>query len=433
MTNQVNHETKKKDELAAVLATHGRRGRAGRLVKWVGVPAVLLVTLGATAAALRSDSRSQGTTYTTEPVTRGDLQVVVSATGNLQPTNSVNVGSELSGLVEDVLVEENDYVKRGQVLARLDVSKLNDQITRSEAALASAQAKLAQADATAHEARATLERLQEVSRLSGGKVPSKTEFATAEAALLRAEAEQSSARAAVNEARAALSSDRTNLSKASIRSPIDGVVLTRSVEPGQAVAASLQVATLFTIAEDLKEMELEVDVDEADVGSVADGQQATFTVDAYPARRYTAAVTRVAYGSRTSADVVSYPTVLKVKNDDLSLRPGMTASAEIVTARVENALLVPNAALRYAPPSTTAAPSRGLMGSLMPGPPRMGAARQPKAESKDGTRSLWVLREGQPTQVTVTVGRTNGRVTEVVGDGLQEAQPVITESTGSGS
>ena len=142
---------------------------------------------------------------------------------------------------------------------------------------------------------------------------------------------------------------------------------------------------------------------------------------------------RVAYGSQTSADVVSYPTVLRVKNDDLSLRPGMTASAEIVTARVENALLVPNASLRYAPPEASPMQRRGLLASLMPGPPRFGASRQPKAESKDGQHQLWVLREGQPVGVMVKVGRTNGRVTEVTGADLREGDTVITESVGSAS
>ena len=207
------------------------------------------------------------------------------------------------------------------------------------------------------ESTAQLERLREVSRLSAGKVPSQTEMEAAEANLARAEADRLSAAAAVTEAQAALSSDRTNLSKASIRSPINGIVLTRAVEPGQTVAASLQVATLFTIAQDLRQMELAVDVDEADVGRVADTQQATFTVDAYPNRTYEASVTRVAFGATTTGDVVSYTTVLVVKNDDLSLRPGMTASADIETASVKDALLVPNAALRYTPATTTS--SRG--------------------------------------------------------------------------
>ena len=251
----------------------------------------------------------------------------------------------------------------------------------------------------------------------------------AEANLARAEADRLSAAASVTEAQAALSSDRTNLSKASIRSPINGIVLTRAVEPGQTVAASLQVATLFTIAQDLREMELAVDVDEADVGRVADTQQATFTVDAYPNRTYEASVTRVAFGATTTGDVVSYTTVLVVKNDDLSLRPGMTASAEIETASVKDALLVPNAALRYTPAATTA--SRGFVASLMPGPPR-GAATPAEATTTDGSRTIWVLRDGAPVAVSVTPGLTDGSSTEVVSGDLREGDAVITDTAAGG-
>ena len=347
----------------------------------------------------------------------------VAATGNLQPTNTVEVGSELSGLVESVFVDDNQTVKKGQELARLDTERLRDQITRSQATLASAQARLAQSEATVKEASAALDRFREVSRLSGGRVPSKAEMESAEATLARAEADRASTAATVTEARAALSSDQINLSKASIRSPINGVVLKRSVEPGQTVAASLQVATLFTIAEDLRKMELEVDVDEADVGRVADGQAATFSVDAYPDRTYTATVTRVAYGATTTTDVVSYATVLVVENDDLSLRPGMTASADIATASVENALLVPNAALRFTPPATAAA-SRGF--SIMPRPPQQ-TPRQTEATPTDGSRALWVLRDGQAVSVSVTVGQSDGRHTAVTSGELADGDQVITE------
>jgi HlyD family secretion protein len=379
---------------------------------------------------MRTTTRAETPAYVTEAVTRGDLAVRVSATGKLQPTNTVEVGSELSGLIEVVFVDENQTVKKGQALARLDTSKLGDQIARSEAALASAEASLAQAQATVKEATANLQRMREVSRLSGGKVPSQAELDTADATLARAESQRLSAEASVKEAQAALSSDRTNLSKASIRSPIDGVVLKRAVEPGQAVAASLQVATLFTIAEDLRQMELKVDVDEADVGRVKEGQTATFTVDAYPNRTYTADVIRVAYGSTTTGDVVSYAAVLTVRNDDLSLRPGMTASAEIASAAVKGALLVPNAALRFTPTTTTTRNSGGFVGSLMPGPPR-GATKPTEATPADGARQVWVLRDGVPTPVRVMVGLSDGRNTEIVSGDLTEGTPVITEAAGA--
>ena len=199
------------------------------------------------------------------------------------------------------------------------------------------------------EAQANLARFEEVARLSGGKVPSKTELDSGRATLERAQADEASARASVADAQAALSTDEINLSKASIRSPIDGVVLTRSVDPGNAVAASLQAVTLFTIAEDLTQLHLQVNVDEADVGSVHVGQNATFTVSAYPSRKYPARITRVAFGSTITDNVVTYITYLEVDNTDLTLRPGMTATATITATERNDVLLVPNTALRFTP------------------------------------------------------------------------------------
>lgn len=425
--------TRTREDLAAVLA-HGastRRLTAARL-RWL---AGLLVVGGIIAAVtLGVRSPAGRPAYLTEAVKRGNLSVTVSATGNLQPTNTVQVGSELSGLVEAVFVDENDPVRKGQVLARLDTAKLRDQITRSEASLAAAEARLAQAEATLKESAATLERLREVSRLSGGKVPSKTEMEAAEASHARADADRANAVASVAEVRATLNTDQTNLAKASIRSPIDGIVLSRSVEPGQAVAASLQVATLFTIAQDLRQMELEVHVDEADVGRVDEGQTATFTVDAYPDRKYAAKVKRVAYGSTKTGDVISYAAVLQVSNDDLSLRPGMTASATIASATIENALLVPNAALRYTPADTAASNAgRGIVGSLVPGPPRRQPSQAQQAEPADGSRQVWVLRDGAALPVHVTTGATDGRFTQIVTGDLRESDKVITATTGGQS
>jgi HlyD family secretion protein len=318
------------------------------------------------------------------------------------------------------------------VLARLDTSKLQDALTKSEAVVASAEALLAETEATVKEATETLNRLQEVSRLSGGKVPSKTEMDTAEAKLARAIADRASQSAAVTQARAVLRSDRTNLAKASIYSPIDGIVLSRAVEPGQTVAAALQVTTLFKIAQDLRQMRLKVDIDEADVGRVKNGQRATFAVDAYPNRTYTADVIRVAYGSTTTGDVVSYSTLLNVHNDDLTLRPGMTASAEIATASIKNALLVPNAALRFTPATTaTTTSGGGFLGSLFRGP-RTTSQPQTTATA-DRTQRVWVLRDGGPVAVDVTVGETNGRYTQIVGGDLRQDAQVITDTTGGQS
>jgi HlyD family secretion protein len=393
--------------------------------------ALVLAAIAAGYFAWRSGAGSAPPQYRTEAVTRGDLVVLVSATGSLQPTNKVDIGSELSGIVEAVLVDDNDVVKQGQVLARLDLSKLEDQVARSRSSLLAAEAKVRQAIATVTEARANLERLRQVHELSGGKVPSQSEMASAEAVLTRAVAEEASARASVAEASAALRSDETNVRKASIRSPINGVVLSRKVEPGQTVAASLQAPVLFTLAENLKQMELQVDVDEADVGRVGQEQQAVFTVDAYPGRRYPARVMRVGFGSQIKDNVVTYPTLLSVNNDDLSLRPGMTATAEITAVTRDDVMLVPNAALRFSPETgqaQPAKPSSDIVSKLMPRPPR-GAPKKVRARDSHGTEQrVYVLRGGQPVETPISVGVSDGRHTEVTGGPLAPGVEVVTEA-----
>ncbi len=397
--------------------------------RWLWLTGALISIAVAGWLFFRSGEDAAAPRYTTEAATVGTLVVKVSATGNLQPTNQVEVGSELSGIVDQVFVDDNDEVKKGQVLARLDLSRLQDAVAKSRASLAAAEAQVLQAQATVAEARATLARYQRVAQLSGGKVPSKSEMDTAEANLKRAEAIVASARASVAQARATLQSDETNLAKANIRSPIDGVVLARKVEPGQTVAASFQAPVLFTLAEDLSKMELQVDVDEADVGQVKAGQKASFSVDAWPGRQYTAVITRVGYGSQEKDGVISYLAVLEVGNDDLSLRPGMTGTAEITTLTRENALLVPNAALRFTPATTDTAQKKSsgsVVSALMPRPPRQTPKVHTAASS--GTPRVWVLRDGQPVAVEVQTGATNGRVTEITGGALKAGMQVITET-----
>ncbi len=410
--------------------------------------ALLLVLLLLVAAAwwLRAEGSTAGPRYVTEPVTRDTLRLTVSATGTLQPTRTVDIGSELSGTVARVLVDLNDSVRKGQVLVELDTAKFRDQVARSRATLASTRAQVAQARATLAEARSTLARYDEVSRLSGGKVPSKTEFDTARATLERAQADLAAAQASVADAQAALRTDETNLSKASIRSPIDGVVLTRSVEPGNAVAASLQAVTLMTIAEDLTKLSLEVNVDEADIGAVNAGQAASFTVSAWPDRHYPATIRRVAYGSTTTDNVVTYVTYLDVANPDLTLRPGMTASATITSTERAQVLTVPNTALRFTPtvdpaaagseggggtagpPGGGASGARGgggILSRLLPRPPNHNLPR--RAPPADGSHLVWLLREGHAEPLAVRTGISDGRRTEVEAEGLAEGQPVIVD------
>lgn len=426
-----NRIARKKD-IATILQAGSAHGRLSGRRRWIAA-GILAVALAAMVfAILQFGGNAPSTNYLTEPVTRGNLVVTVSATGTLQPTNKVDVGSELSGTIENVFVDDNDRVKKGQALARLDITKLQDQVTKSKAALVAAEAQVMQMQATVEEAQANLARLKQVAELSGGKVPSKTEMQTAEATLKRAIANEASARASVGQARATMKSDETNLGKATIRSPIDGVVLARKVEPGQTVAASFQAPVLFTLAENLKQMKLEVDVDEADVGQVQDGQRATFKVDAYANRDYPSKIVRTAFGSQIKEGVVSYLTVLEVNNDDLSLRPGMTATAAIITASRENALLVPNAALRFTPQSTqqpAANNSRGLVGSIMPRPPSSGVRRNSDGQpGKGGEQQVWILRDGQPAPISVTVGASDGRMTEVLKGDVQPGMDLITES-----
>jgi HlyD family secretion protein len=370
--------------------------------------------------------------YATEAVTKGELQVKVTATGNLAPTNQISVGSELSGLVETVLVDVNDRVVRGQTLAQIDTLRLRDTIARSRAGLAQAQAGIGQAQATVRQTQANLSRLQEVYRLSGGKVPSRAELDNGRADFARAVANLRAAQAQVSSAQAQLSSDTTNLAKATIRSPVTGVVLARQIEPGQTVAASFNTPTLFTIAEDLSAMELEVKVDEADVGQVQAGLSAKFTVDAFPGRTFPAVIKRVNVGSNSTAatgsnasTVISYNAVLTVSNPDLILRPGMTATAEIVTSEEKGVLLAPNAALRFKP---AVEKKKGNAFGVGTGPPGGGQRKAKQVQIGRGTRqTLYVVADdGTPKSVSVIAGANNGNFTMVSGDGVKAGMKVIT-------
>jgi HlyD family secretion protein len=370
-------------------------------------------------------------TYTTQPTQIGDLTVTVTATGTLQPTNQVDVGSELSGTIRSVAVDFNDSVTVGEVLAKLDTTRLDAQVLQSKAALDAAQARLGQTQATVVESDAQLARLERVREISGGKVPSQQELDAANAIALRARSEVASARAAIAQAKATLDTQETDLGKAEIRSPIDGIVLLRAAEPGQTVAASLQAPILFTLAQDLTRMELHVSVDEADVGQVSEGQEATFTVDAWPDRTFTARVAQVRFGSTITegVGVVTYETILEVDNAERLLRPGMTATAEITVKKVAQALLVPNAALRFKPPAEAAGSSGGLLRAFIPGRPGRGARRP----SDDGTKSareesVYLLDDGVPKAVTVEVGASDGGFTEVTPGTLEPGTELIVDA-----
>ncbi len=424
-------EIAKESDLATLLDEPVVQPWYRRPMLWVSLLLFLLVAIGLWYWQIRRTANAMPN-YITQTVARGNLTLTVIANGTIQPTRSINIGSELSGTVLKVNVDVNDQIRKGQVLVELDTAKLGDQVLRSEAILDAATAKVAQTVATRNEAKANLARLEKIYRLSGGTVPSKTELDSGRATFKRSVADNASAEAGVNDAEAALSTDRVNLSKASIRAPTDGVVLTRAVDPGNAVAASLQAVTLFTVAEDLARLRLWVYVDEADVGSVKTGQDATFTVSAYPNRKFPARITRVGFGSTITDNVVTYLTYLDVNNADLNLRPGMTATATITATKLTDVLLVPNTSLRFTP-STAQTPkaSKGIASSLLPNMPR-GTTRKSAATnaSTSTAKQVWVLPKdgkGVALAVAVTPGISDGHLTEITGGDLQVGMEVITD------
>lgn len=424
-----------------------RHAKRGAIVVAVLLLALLLV---------RCFGGSDAAQYSTAKVERGNLVTTVSATGKLAPTNQVTVGSQLSGLVVKVLVDVNDRVAAGQALAEIDPQTIEDQIRQGQAQLAANQAQVEQARATLAEARAQLARLEEVHRLSNGRVPSGTELQAGRADAARAAAALKVAQANVVASQAGLAQSQTQRARAIIRSPVSGVVLARQVDPGQTVAASFNTPTLFVIAEDLSQMKLEVSIDEADVGTVRDGQRATFTVDAFPGRTFPAKITRVEIGSNlsaqsasasstssttsTSGQVVSYAADLSVDNARLDLRPGMTATADIVTSDKRNVLLVPNAALRFSPQDQAGGQqSGGIAGQLSFRPARRGSGGQRAVTLNRGAVQTVYIKDtdGKPKAVQVTTGDSDGSLTEVL-TGLKAGDDVITgqlatDSAGSAS
>ncbi|WP_050029179.1 efflux RND transporter periplasmic adaptor subunit [Verrucomicrobium sp. BvORR034] len=416
---------------------------------------LILLLIGAGAGAwywwqLQQQAQNQISPYTTEAVRKGEIRLTVTATGNLEPTNEVTIGSELSGTTLEVYVDINDRVKKGQPLAKLDTTKLEQQTESSRATVVSAKAKVAQVQATLKESEATLSRLKDLQRISNGKMPAQADMDAAIAATNRDQADLLAAEASVKENEAQVKINERDLEKAVIKSPIDGIVLTRSLEPGQTVAASFTAPELFVLAENLELMELNVAVAEADIGRVAAGQKATFTVDAWPDRSFSANVRRVSFGSVVTDNVVTYQTELEVSNKDLSLRPGMTATADIHVAESKDAFLVPTAALRFDPTASTQSSGppqekKSFVQNLMPGPRRFSSNRPRSSEGggpgggpgggggrekrssqhHDGMARIWILKDGQPVALDVKAGLSDGRNTEVSGEGVSEGLQVI--------
>ena len=392
--------------------------RSGTVTRWASYAVTVAIVLAAGWYVLLRPDAGTAIEYVTAEAGLASFEVTVTATGTVEPTNLVEISSELSGTLERVMVDFNDEVEVGTVLAELDTTKLEAQLAVRRASVEAAAARVAMAEATLEDVRETYET---TFALSARGVTTARELSSQETALIRAEAELQSAIADQSLAEANLDLQQADLDQACICSPIKGVILNRAADTGQIVASALSAPVLFTVAEDLTQMELQVDVDEADIGLVAVGNPATFTVDAYDDRVFPAEIAEIRFAPETIDGVVTYKAILSIDNAEMLLRPGMTATADIVVAEVTEGLSVPNAALRYAPPAASAdeADRSGLLGMLIPD-------GGPDAAIGDA-RTVWVLQEGGPVELSLQTGLSNGVLTEVVAGDLKVGDPVVTD------
>jgi HlyD family secretion protein len=399
------------------VGAHSRKWRK-RLVRFLIM--LLLAAVGAVAVRglLRVRRPIAGPRFETSTVTRADLRATVTATGTLQAVGTVEVGSEVSGRIQRVLVTYNAPVRKGDLLAEIDPVQLRAEVNQAESQVEAAVAGIAQADATLLESKQSLDRTEAQAREA---LASTKDLEGARATYARAQANVASAKASAAIAGATRKSAQWKLAKTRIVSPIDGIVLTRSIEPGQTVQAAFTTPVLFKIAGDLSRLELHVQVDEADIGRVHEGLAAEFHVDAYPEKTFASRVESLHNDSTTSNNVVTYEAVLSVDNSAHLLRPGMTATATIVSESRSQVVLVQNTALRFTPPAEQKA------GGGMPTPPGGGAARIVVPEGAESKRHVFVLRDGQPSVVFVSTGATDGKSTEVLGVALTPGMQVVTD------
>jgi len=416
------------DDIRQTLGLNQSQASRTPYIKWSGITAIVII-ICIIAWQKFDNGQLQTVHYKTASVSRGLLSITVTATGTLQPVNQVEVGSEISGTIKSVLVDFNDRVKQGQVLAHMDTDQLQAKVNQAKASLDLARAQVKQSEATIVETKNKLKRSRELAKTG---MCSEQDCDAAQAAYDRAVANLASTKAQVVQAQAFLDAETTKLSKATILSPIDGIVLKRDVEPGQTMAASFQTPVMFILAENLTQMELHVDVDEADVGQVKEGQDAVFTVDAYASKNFPAKITEVHFASQTVDGVVTYETILSVDNSELLLRPGMTATADILVKQIKDALLVPNAALRFNPQKLEQQKTSGggLVSSLIPRPPS-GPKQREDTGKANNHQQVWVLRNEQVMAIAVTTGSTNSIETEIISGDLDLETNVIIDTISS--
>jgi HlyD family secretion protein len=386
--------------LTALIERERQRRRRTHIAWWVALGCIPIVAAGAWIT-LRPRPVPLAARFRMQAVSQGDLVREVRATGRLEAVTTVQVGAEISGRIASVEVDYNARVRAGQVLARFDRAALSAQLTQSTATLAAARAALEQARTDRDRTAADLARAEQ---LHARKILADADYRTAVATTRLNEQRVAAAEAQLAAQQAANSVARTNLDHAVIRAPIDGVVITRNVDPGQTVASMLQTPVLFTVAADLRRMRVVAAVDEADIGELAIGQTTTFTVDAYPDRVFQGVVTEVRNSPVIVQDVVTYGVVVVVDNQDQALKPGMTASVRIRTAAASHVLSVPNAALRFTPP--------GEQSGHEPG--------------------VWILEGGALRRVAVQPGISDGESTEVSSHALDAGSSVIVDLTPEG-
>jgi HlyD family secretion protein len=406
-----------------------RKARSRRPL--IAVAALAAVGLVAWQVAGRLGGGEAPPAFATAPAAKADVISQVTATGTLSPVVTVEVGSQVSGRIAELHADYNSEVKKGDVIARLDPELFVSALTQAKARLASARADLARARAQAENARAHHER---VAALAATGAIAAAEVDSALAARRSAEATSSAAISAITLAKAAVEQAETNLQYTTIKSPIDGVVIARSVDVGQTVAASLSAPVLFIIAEDLRKMEVHTAVAESDIGRLQPGLAVEFSVDAYPDRRFEGTVKQVRYEAASESNVVTYDAVVALDNPDLALRPGMTANVSFIVEARRDVLTVASKALTYRPANSEAMnemrerrrAARGQGGEAGERPRRRPGASAGERGGRGNRRMVFVLENGAPKPVRVTVGLSDGATTEITGGELAEGALVIT-------
>jgi HlyD family secretion protein len=406
-----------------------------KLKKLVFTVVALLLVGGAGFAYWRMGNSTQESPYLTVPASKGNIRQVVSSTGTLQAVTTVIVGSQVSGTIGKLNADFNTKVTKGDVVAELDQSKFKARVDETRANLSAAQASMAKSKVAVEDADRTLKRIKE---LKQRELVSQSELDAAQTAYDAAKSQLNVSQAQVGQAQAAMNQASIDLGYTIIRSPVDGMVISRNVDVGQTVAASLSAPTLFTIANDLTKMEVHTNVDEADVGNVSEGQEVTFTVDAHPQRRFRGKVHQVRNAPQIIQNVVTYNAVVRINNKELLLKPGMTANVQFLVSEKEDVLTVPNMALRFRLPEDKNEVQDLLRQEQGRVAPRVGQRRTSRGSGSgggDGRRvrqvKIYVVKDGKAQPVEVQAGITDGSKTEVIAGALKENDVVIIGMSGS--